>query len=408
MFCRATTPVILLVLLCCGPTATAFTMEAESGTCSGDPAAVDSPCCAPGLAPEPRTSLYNAPPRPCSGRGACIVNATSGNASCKCQKGNHWASGTGAEWQVAPENIKSKGRDCSSMRAKAPSLVGHYILLFLTFIVIIFGCWWLFGPPLPAVVASSVPPPPQVWRFTAQPWLLPKATAICAFCTIVATVTGALFAGSECDCFWIGNSAKYGTISGLAEHPPMTVITPLGCLTSSIFLTATIFAFLKRALSLPYYNDWDTDMTDSFGKGWNGHHTNPGGLRGGRAGLWLWAFTALNSALWGIGVNVFFNGMQASSPYSFPRPRPALSAFNRISIYSLPGLNNPPPLPPLCRPCTIMLMQSLGITTHISSCLTITSHRRASTWSSSISHSSPRYTLTTHTPSGSSLFLAAI
>ena len=74
---------------------------------------------------------------------------------------------------------------------------------------------------------------------------------------------------------------RYNTISALAEHPPMTVITPLGVLVSTYLLTAATWLTVDRALALPCYTS-----------------------KLSRAGMWAWAFVAWNSAFWGIGVNV--------------------------------------------------------------------------------------------------------
>ncbi len=132
----------------------------------------------------------------CSGHGSC--NATTGK--CACQTGDVY----GAAWQVAPANIRaSRHQDCSGMKAKAPSLALHRLLLAVTFIAQLGTCWWLFGPAAPASSRSSLR------LLLLAPWRLPQAASLTATGTIVATVLSALLAGADCHCFWIGDFHKY-------------------------------------------------------------------------------------------------------------------------------------------------------------------------------------------------------
>ena len=205
----------------------------------------------------------------CSGHGRC--NETSGE--CACQRGDVY----GSPWQVAPENIlASRHKDCSGMKAKAPSLVKHRLLLAATYLAELAVCWVLFGRASPRNAGVSVP-------FGNSPWLLARAAGLSAVATIVATVLSALLAGADCHCFWLADFHKYETISGLAMHPPMTIVTPIGVLISTFFLTAAACAAVKWAAAHP---------TGCYADKWS------------RAAFGVWALNALNSALWGLGVNV--------------------------------------------------------------------------------------------------------
>jgi hypothetical protein len=207
----------------------------------------------------------------CSGHGRC--NETSGE--CACQRGDVY----GSPWQVAPENIlASRHKDCSGMKAKASSLVKHRLLLAATYLAELAVCWVLFGRASPRNAGGvSVP------CFGNSPWLLPRAAGLSAVATIVATVLSALLAGADCHCFWLADFHKYETISGLAMHPPMTIVTPIGVLISTFFLTAAACAAVKWAAAHP---------TGCYADKWS------------RAAFGVWALNALNSALWGLGVNV--------------------------------------------------------------------------------------------------------
>ena len=130
----------------------------------------------------------------------------------------------------------------------------------------------------------GLPRPPSLGRLSASPWLLPKYSAAAACATLAATVLSALLAGYDCDCFWLHDFNRYETISGLAMHPPMTVVTPAGVIPSALLLIASAWAALKLALASPYYRSGAA-----------------------KAALGLWCCNAMNSALWGTGVNVFFN-----------------------------------------------------------------------------------------------------
>eukprot|EP01047_Picozoa_sp_COSAG01_P051682 COSAG01_NODE_5359_length_4310_cov_55.597720_3_plen_390_part_00 len=231
-----------------------------------------------------RKTIYGEQTLECSGKGTCERDPEGKNTThCVCKGGEYWA-----RWQVNAANIrKPHGLVCESgLRAKASDSDAalHHCFNLLTFVSIAVFCWWAFGPRLPSAIARRLPPPRAIWRFTEEPWLLPKCFTGCALATLVGTVFGALFAGHHCNCFWIADMNHYDTISGLAEHPPMTVIAPLGVIISTFFATATVFALLKRARALPCYE-----------KKW------------ARAALYWWTFVALNAAYWGLGVNVFFN-----------------------------------------------------------------------------------------------------
>ena len=238
-----------------------------------------------------RPTLYGDVTLVCSGRGECI------NGKCDCQDG---AQGAEAKrpgwrdlwWQVQPSNIIApRSDDCGgTIRAHAPPnlILRHWVLLFFSYLLLFASCGWLFGPALPcgqaAVLAEFLPPPPRIWRFTDEPWLLPVATGLSGLGTLAATIISSLFAGALCDCYWPADFDRYLTISAFAEHAPMTVITPLGVLLTSFFATGQVFAAVKHASQLPCY-----------------------GSCLAKAALGMWCVVCLQVGFWGIGVNVFFN-----------------------------------------------------------------------------------------------------
>ena len=241
-------------------------------------------CCQAECSEVTRQTLYGDVTLKCSGRGACVED------KCECEDGAVGAAAkrTGYRdlwWQVEPSNIVAPGSgDCGgTIRANAPPelLTRHWVLLFLYYFLLFAGCGWLFGP---ETWAKFLPPQPRVGRFTEEPWRLPVASATSGVCTLAATIFGALFAGALCGCYWPGDFDHYNTISALAEHPPMTVITPLGVLITSFFATAQVFAAIKHAASLPCYQGRCAKLAFGF-----------------------WCFVAFQAVFWGIGVNVFFN-----------------------------------------------------------------------------------------------------
>jgi hypothetical protein len=227
-----------------------------------------------------RPTLWGEETLVCSGKGTCDL----ATGRCTCLDGSHWAS-----WQVQPENLYNDSPDNSTDcnvnagHATPEDVTRHTIFFVSLFLLEFLGCWWLFGP-LPVALASALPAPPVIAAVEARPELLPKLTATLSLLTLLATILGALFAGAECDCYWLADFNRYNTISALAEHPPMTVITPAGVLLSSLLMTATIWAVVKRALQLESYHDM-----------------------GSRTALSLWALVAFNASFWGLGVNCFFN-----------------------------------------------------------------------------------------------------
>ena len=222
-----------------------------------------------------KTTIYGTETRECQGHGTC--NRETGE--CACQDGSAWA-----DWQVEPGNLRaSKHADCGGFKAHASAagLRRPWLYLIATFALELAGCWWAFGP---VPQRWGLPRPPSLGRLSASPWLLPKYSAAAACATLAATVLSALLAGYDCDCFWLHDFNRYETISGLAMHPPMTVVTPVGVIPSALLLIASAWAALKLALASPYYRSGAA-----------------------KAALGLWCCNAMNSALWGTGVNVFFN-----------------------------------------------------------------------------------------------------
>ena len=186
----------------------------------------------------------------CSGRGVCSTDGR----RCECDDGaqtaakrdrkhtnspHHTSRSGGASerllavaagwrdmwWQVEPGNIRANNGDCGGTihaAASSAQIGRHYHLLFLTYAALFAACGWIFGPTLPC---ARMPVPPRLGRLSAEPWRLPVITAIAGVGTLAATVVGALFASGACDCYWLADFNKYETISALAEHAPMTVIT---------------------------------------------------------------------------------------------------------------------------------------------------------------------------------------
>lgn len=165
-----------------------------------------------------RQTLYGAVTLVCSGHGGCDVS--SGN--CTCTDGSHWA-----QWQISPENLQPgpDNGDCHVNDGKATEeqIARHWVYLIALFALEFLLCWWLYGPALPV---PGLPPPPDA-SVHLRPSALPKLTAIITVSTLLATIFGALFAGANCNCYWLADFNRYNTISALAEHPPMTVITPV-------------------------------------------------------------------------------------------------------------------------------------------------------------------------------------
>jgi hypothetical protein len=149
-----------------------------------------------------RPTIYGEVTLECSGRGPC--NRQTGE--CQCQNGAHWA-----EWQVQPENLHPRtenGSNCgvNAGEATGSDLARHQVYLVVLFTVEFVSCWWLFGPPLPSVLAKVLPPPPpQVRRLRNQPWILPKFAAVSACATLCATILSSIFAGADCDCYWLAD-----------------------------------------------------------------------------------------------------------------------------------------------------------------------------------------------------------
>ena len=235
-----------------------------------------------------RPTIYGDEQLVCSGRGTCSADGK----RCECEDGAQTAAKRDPGWrdmwwQVEPGNIRANGGDCGGTphAVASPELITrHYRLLCLTYALLFLGCGWLFGPAPPCGCCKRVPAPPR-FGLSARPWRLPVAAAVAGVGTLLATIVGALFAGGGCDCYWLADFDKYNTISALAEHAPMTVITPLGVLVTSFFATAQVFAVVKAAAALPCY----------------------GSSRLAKLALALWCVCACNAGFWGIGVNVFFN-----------------------------------------------------------------------------------------------------
>ena len=260
-----------------------------------------------------RVTLYGVEELVCSGRGICSAD----NKHCTCEDGAQTARRRGPGWrdmwwQTEPGNIRANGGDCGGTlhAAASPQQISHhYTLLVVTYAGLCFVCGLLFARPVRCCPHFLHPPR---FRLHAEPWRLPVAATVTGVGTLAATVISALLAGGGCDCYWIHDFDKYKTISALAEHAPMTVITPVGVLITSFFATAQIFATIKRAAVLPCYKDSVL----------------------AKVALALWSLCAANAAFWGIGVNVFFNeSWDHDSHIDLSMNYFVAAGFNNIFLY---------------------------------------------------------------------------
>lgn len=162
-----------------------------------------------------RPTIYGEITLECSGRGPC--NRQTGE--CQCQNGLHWA-----EWQVQPENLRPQTRNGSNCgvnagEATAGDVARHQVYLVVLFSAEFVSCWWLFGTPLPSVLANMLPPPPsQARQLKDQPWILPKFAALSACTTLCATILSSLFANADCNCYWLADFNRCGF------SPPFTFV----------------------------------------------------------------------------------------------------------------------------------------------------------------------------------------